>query len=80
MENLTADHQQELEKLNKILKTLEEELANKLDKIKQYDARFSSIDNEKKKFESKFKDLTKAYEKLKNECYKNPQQSTFNFN
>ena len=36
-----------MSKINKIVKTLEEELTNKAEKIKEYDAKMNEIENEK---------------------------------
>jgi archaellum component FlaC len=62
-----------LDKFNRILKTLEEELNLKVEKIKSQEGHIDSIENEKKKVEARYKELSKQYEKIKKEININGQ-------
>ena len=42
-----SQNQKEMEKINKIVKTLEEELLNKAEKIKENESKLSLLENEK---------------------------------
>jgi predicted nucleic acid-binding Zn-ribbon protein len=56
-----------LEKLNKIIKTLEEELTSKADKLKQYDVKLSEYKSENMTLNERIKEVQKQYERFKKE-------------
>jgi hypothetical protein len=56
-----------IEKLNKIVKTLEEELTEKVEKIKGNDIKLNLLKEENMSLIDRIKDLQKSYDKLKRE-------------
>ena len=79
MENLTKEKEKveknleeseenskaEVEKLNNIVKTLEEELFLKSEKNKEYESKIDVMETEKKQMETKVKDMARTLDKYK---------------
>lgn len=62
-----SQHSSQMEKLNKIIKTLEEELTAKADKIKSQEAKIGELKMEGGQLMDRVKDIQKQYDKLKKE-------------